>query len=98
MALASTSTQKQFLAYALHRHRPCLSAVLYLIDWLDDTDQHVREEAADAIGYSFRYEKTLRGRTASLAGGALLHYIENHSQDRIHLATQVSYKHGADSN
>ena len=77
MALATTLRQRRLLAHLFTlRARPCPTAVLHLIDWLEDPDEHVARDAADALGLllaSIRNPGTLAAAQRA-AGAPLLRY------------------------
>ncbi len=89
MVAAQTSTQKWRLAYAFNRrNRSCEAAIRHLIEWLQDADRRVREEAADSLGVLVL---ALRGRRSRAhwshqAGAALLTYVTDHSDDNLYFA------------
>ena len=89
MLAAQTSTQKWRLAYAFHRRsRSCEAAIRYLIEWLQDTDRRVREEAADSLGVLVLAVRGRRSRAhwSDRAGAALLTYVTDHPDDNLYFA------------
>jgi hypothetical protein len=89
MVAAQTSNQKWRLAYAFNRRRrSCEAAIRHLIEWLQDADRRVREEAADSLGELVLAVRDRRSRAhwGERAGAALLTYVTDHPSDNLYFA------------
>lgn len=93
MAEAATPAQRRLLAHLFTlRARLCATAVPHLIDWLEDPDEHVAQDAADGLGLllaSIRNPGTLASAQRA-AGAPLLRYARAHPAPFVLTALAVT--------